>query len=314
MAATTTSATDAPADPSGVADDLAPGSLITRDGQVQWAGLLMGPGTPYEIDSAGLTGWEDIPDFDTSDADRPTAHGSWPGSRYAKPRKVAGQMWVLPAAPGDATLATMRALRRALSLADEERWLTVRLHGELLTARARVSQRVLPLDRVYVQQGVAHAAVQWQADDPRRYSADQQTLSTSPPEPETGVVFPLSFPLDFGQATSTGDISAQNTGSAPTQPVITFSGPCSNPTVTEQTTGRRLRYEIALTADDQLAVDTMAGTVTLNGTASRRHTAAADSGPEELFAFAPGDFELSFRPDTSTADARMSVSWRSAEW
>jgi hypothetical protein len=314
MAATTTPATTDPADPGGLTDDLVPGSLITRDGQVQWAGLLMGPGTPYQIDSAGLTGWEDIPDFDTSDADRPTAHGAWPGSRYAKPRKVSGQMWVLPASPGDATLTTVRALRKALSLADEERWLTVRLHGELLTVRARVSQRVLPVDRVYALQGVAHGSVQWQADDPRRYGANEQTLDSSPPEPETGLTFPLAFPLDFGQATSTGDVSGENTGSAPTQPVLTFTGPCTNPTVTERVSGKRLRYVITLTAGDQLQVDTMAGTVMLNGTASRRHTAAADSDPEELFAFGPGRFELSFRPDTSTADARLSVSWRSAEW
>ncbi len=298
----------------GPTDDLAPGSLITRDGQLQWAGLLMGPGTPYEIDSNGLSGWEDIPDFDTSDADRPTAHGAWPGSRYAKPRKVSGQVWVLPSAAGDATVAAIRALRQALSLSDDERWLSVRLHGETLVTRARVNQRVLPTDRAYATQGVARAAVQWQSDDPRRYSADQQTLSTAPPEPETGLTWPLSWPLDFGPATSTGDVSAENSGSAPTQPVITFTGPCTNPAVTEHTGGRRLRYEIELAPGDQLEIDTAAGTVTLNGTASRRHTAGADSSPEELFAFAPGRFELSFRPEISTPDARMAVSWRSAEW
>jgi hypothetical protein len=309
--------TDNPPSPlpaGGLTDDLAPGSLITRDGQVQWAGLLMGPGTPYEIDSNGLSGWEDIPEFDTSDADRPTAHGTWPGSRYAKPRKVAGQIWVLPDAAGDATVATMRDLRQALSLSDAERWLSVRLHGETLVARARVSQRVLPADRTYALQGVARAAVQWQADDPRRYGADQQTLNTSPPEPEDGLTWPLTWPLNFGTATSTGDVSAENSGSAPTQPVITFTGPCTNPSVTERLSGRRLRYEIELTAGDQLEVDTADGTVTLNGSASRRHTATADSGPEELFVFDPGRFELSFRPEISTPDARMSVSWRNADW
>jgi Phage tail protein len=299
----------------GLTDDLAPGSLITRDGQLQWAGLLMGPGTPYEIDSGGLTGWEDLPEYDTSDADRPTAHGAWPGSRYAKPRKLGGQVWLLPEDADTAALTAVRALRQALSLRDEERWLAVRLHGETLAVRARVSQRVMPADRTYALQGVARAAVQWQADDPRRYLAEEQTASTPAPQPEPGLTWPLRWPLSFGQAISTGDATADNTGSAPTHPVITFLGPCDNPTVTDRSTGRRLRYEISLAAGDRLVVDTGAGTVVLNDDASRRHTAAADSGPEELFAFAPGSAaELSFRPDDSGPDARMSVRWRSAEW
>jgi len=311
MAATTNILSDSG---SGLADDLPPGSLITCDGQLQWAGLLMGPGTPYQVDSNGLTGWEDIPDFDTSDADRPTAHGSWPGSRYAKPRKVSGQIWLLPDSAGAATVDTVRALRQALSLSDDERWLSVRLHGEILTVRARVSQRVMPTDRTYALQGITRAAVQWQADDPRRYAVAEQVAVTGPPQPEPGLTWNLTWPLDWGQALSTGDVSAANDGSAPTQPVISFTGPCTNPSVTEQVSGRRLRYNIVLTATDELVVDTATGTVTLNGTTSRLDTAAADSGPEELFTFEPGEFELSFRPETSTPDARMTVSWRSAEW
>lgn len=298
----------------GLTGDLAPGSLITRDGQVQWAGLLMGPGTPYRIDSNGLTGWEDIPDFDTSDADRPTAHGTWPGSRYAKPRKVSGQVWITPDAAGAATVQTVRALRQALSLSDDERWLSVRLHGEVLAVRARVNQRVVPVDRTYALQGVARAAVQWQADDPRRYAVAEQSVITGPPQPEPGLTWPLTWPLDFGESSVTGDVTALNDGSAPTLPVITFRGPCTTPSVTEQVSGRRLRYNITLADTDVLTVDTAAGTVTLNGTTSRLDTAAADSGPEELFTFDPGTAQLSFRPDASGAGASMTVRWRSAEW
>ncbi|MFI9807616.1 phage distal tail protein [Streptomyces sp. NPDC052301] len=296
-------------------DDVAPGSLITLDGQMQWAGLLMGPGTPYEIDSGGLTGWEDLPDYDTSDADHPTSHGAWPGARYAKPRKVGGTVWTLP--PQDDTassLAAMRALRQALLLGDEERWLAVRLHGETLAVRARVSQRVLAADRTYTTQGVSKASVQWYATDPRRYAVDEQTAVTGPPQPESGLTWPLTWPLYWGQTATTGDVDVYNDGSAPTHPVLTFTGPCVNPTVNERVSGRRLRYEIGLAAGDELVVDTAAGTVTLNGTASRRNTAAADSSPEELFSFRPGGAQLAFRPDSFGAGAQMSVRWRSAEW
>ncbi|MCX3061874.1 phage distal tail protein [Streptomyces beihaiensis] len=293
--------------------DLAPGSLITQDGQMQWAGLLMGPGTPYAVDSTGLTGWEDLPAYDSSDANRPTSHGAWPGARHARPRTVGGALWLLPATV-DAAVDTVRTLRQALALADGERWLAVRLHGETLAVRARVSRRVVPTDRQYALAGTAKASVQWVATDPRRYQVVEQSLTTGAPTAESGLTWPLTWPLDFGTAAVTGDVVADNDGSAPTHPLITFQGPCGMPTVTEHTTGRRLRYDITLTATDVLTVDTSAGTVTLNSTASRRNTATADSAPEELFAFEPGSTELSFRPDSSSAGAAMTVRWRSAEW
>ncbi|MER5488752.1 phage tail protein [Streptomyces sp. NPDC002812] len=292
--------------------DLAPGSLITQDGQMQWAGMLFGPGTPYTIEKSGLSGWEDLPEFDSSDAERPTGHGAWPGARYAKPRKVGGTLWMVP--ERGASLATVRALRQALTLVDQERWLAVRLHGEVLAVRARVAQRIVPADRMYATQGAAKASVQWLATDPRRYLVDEQSALVFAPEPESGLTWPLAWPLKWGTASRTGDASADNDGSAPSHPVITFRGPCGTPSVTERVSRRRLRYAIDLAAGDELVVDTGAGTVTLNGNASRRHTATADSSPEELFTFEPGRAELSFRPDTAAPGALMSVRWRNAEW
>ncbi|MFI2370550.1 phage distal tail protein [Streptomyces sp. NPDC018833] len=292
--------------------DLAPGSLITQDGQIQWAGLLIGPGTPFAVDRSGLTGWEDLPDYDASDADRPTSHGAWPGSRYAKPRRVGGTIVLMP--EYSATAEAVRALRQALALLDEERWLAVRLHGEILAVRARIAQRVVPTDRGFATQGTSKMSIQWLAADPRRYVVNEQVATTTAPQPESGLTWPLTWPLDWGQATSTGDAVAENTGSAPAHPVIVFRGPCSMPTVTQRVSRRRLRYAIDLAAGDELTVDTAAGTVMLNNTASRRHTAMADSSPEELFLLEPGRTELSFRPDGANGDALMTVRWRSAEW
>ncbi|WP_175409941.1 phage tail domain-containing protein [Streptomyces sp. TRM64462] len=307
--ATTTATTTSTA-----TDDTAPGSLITRDGQIQWAGLLFGPGTAYGVDRQGLTGWEDLPEADSGDADRPTGHGAWPGARYAKPRRVAAHVWLLPDAEDGAALRTLRALRHGTALLDHEQWLAVRVNGETLAVRARVTQRVIPTDRQLLTQGVAKASVQWLATDPRRYAIAEQYAETGAPQPETGLTWPLTWPLEWGEPADTGDVEVRNDGSAPTQPVLTFHGPCTLPSVTERVGGRKLRYLISLAAGDELTVDTAAGTVTLNGTAARRHTAAPDSGPEELFAFGPGRGELAFRPESSEPGARMTVRWRTAEW
>ncbi|MFB7517835.1 phage tail protein [Streptomyces sp. NPDC056144] len=292
--------------------DLPPGSLITQDGQIQWAGLLIGPGTPFAVDKSGLSGWEDLPEYDASDAERPTAHGSWPGSRFAKPRKIGGTIVLMP--EWNQAGPAIRALRQSLALLDEERWLTVRLHGELLAVRARIAQRVIPADQGFATQGSSRMSVQWLASDPRRYIAAEQIASTPPPQPERGLEWTLKWPLDWGKAESTGDAVVVNSGSAAAHPVIVFRGPCSVPTVTERVSRRRLRYAIDLAAGDELVVDTGAGTVLLNNSASRRHTAMGDSDPEELFALDPGRTELSFRPDWAAPGAQMTVRWRSAEW
>ncbi|MCX4982809.1 phage tail domain-containing protein [Streptomyces sp. NBC_00572] len=292
--------------------DLAPGSLITQDGQMQWAGLLIGPGTPFAVDKSGLSGWEDLPEYDSSDADRPTSHGAWPGSRYAKPRKVGGTIVLMP--EWNQATEAVRALRQSLALLDEERWLTVRLHGEMLAVRARIAQRVVPADQGFATQGSSRMSIQWLASDPRRYVVNEQLATATAPQPESGLTWPLIWPLSWGQAKSTGDAVVENIGSAPAHPVIVFRGPCSMPTVTERTSRRRLRYGIDLAAGDELVIDTRAGTVLLNNSASRLHTAMADSSPEELFVLDPGRTELSFRPDEATEDALMTVRWRSAEW
>ncbi|MEU3598799.1 phage tail protein [Streptomyces sp. NPDC006798] len=302
-----------PAPPITADIETAPASRITLDGQIQWGGLLLGPRTPYEIDRQGLTGWEDLPDADTTDADRPTTHGAWPGTQYARPRRITGQVWVLPAPGTDPALA-LRELRRALALADTQQWLAVRVHGETLAVRARLVQRVLPADRSLVAQGVGRVTVQWLATDPRRYAVEARRLITGPPQPGTGLAWPLTWPLVWGLPTVDGNLTAVDDGSAPAHPVIAFRGPCSQPVVVNHTTGRRLRYLIDLGANDELVVDTADGSVTLNGTASRRHTAAPDSSPEELFTLEPGTNALAFRPRTAAPEATLAVSWRSAEW
>ncbi|QDY78501.1 phage distal tail protein [Streptomyces qinzhouensis] len=293
--------------------DSAPASLISLDGQIQWGDLLLGPGTPYEIDRQGLTGWEDLPDADTTDADRPTTHGSWPGTQYARPRRVGGQIWLLPA-PGTDPVDTLRTLRRAFGLRHTEQWLAVRIHGETLAVRARISQRVLPADRNLLSQGVGRVTVQWVATDPRRYTVEARSLTTGAPQPVTGLGWPLTWPLAWGAASVTGDLTVVNDGSAPSHPVITLRGPCSDPVITNRRTGRKLHYRLNLGVDDVLTVDTSSGAVTLNDTASRRHTAAADSSPEELFTLEPGTNEVTYRPRSSTEAATLAVRWRSAEW
>lgn len=301
-----------------------PGSLITRDGQIQWAGLLLGPGTPYQIEAKGISGWDDLPALDTADVPRPDQHGAWPGARWAKPRTVGASVWLLPEARRQAG-ATLREFRAATGLGGGEAWLAVRLHGETLACRARVSRRVVPQDRGYVTQGAAKTSLQWIATDPRRFETQERRAGTTLPKPESGLLWQepggatgkgLAWPLDWGTAGQAGTVGMANSGSATAHPVIELRGPVQRPQLTRLTDGRRISYDIALGAGDVLTVDTQAGTVLLNGTTSRLYTATPDSSPEQLFDLEPGVTPVVFRSDDITPDPRASVTvrWRNAHW
>ncbi|EGJ76177.1 hypothetical protein STTU_3388 [Streptomyces sp. Tu6071] len=301
--------------------DLAPGSLITRDGQLQFGGLLLGEGTPYPVDRSGLTGWDDLPELDLGDVLRPDQHGAWPGDRWAQSRLVGATLWLAPPA-GTAPLAHARTLRAATGPDGGERWLAVRLLGETLAVRARVSRRVVPQDRGYATQGVAKLSLQWTATDPRRYGIALHEATTGLPSAEAGLSWDdangphLSWPLDWGSSGAAGSLTALNDGSAAVRPLVEFHGPVQRPSLTRLSDGRQLQYGIALGAGDVLTVDTQAGTVLLNGTASRLYTATPDSAPEQLFQLDPGTTDLAFRADDTTPDpaARVTVRWRDGHW
>lgn len=303
------------------ADDIAPGSLITRDGQIQWGALLMGPGTPYEIDRTGLTGWDDLPDLDLADVPRPDQHGLWPGARWAQARLVGATVWLAPRTPADAG-ATIGAFRAATGPDGRERWLAVRLHGEVLAVRARVSRRIVPQDRGYVRQGLSKTSLQWTATDPRRYGALAHRAQAGLPTAEAGLCWQdgagigLRWPPEWGTAGTSGTLTADNAGGAAAHPVVEFRGPTIAPSLTRLSDGLRLRYAIALGPGDVLAVDTEQGTVVLNGTASRLYTATPDSIPEQLFRLEPGATSMAFRSDDATPSpaATATVHWRDAHW
>ncbi|KUN96201.1 phage distal tail protein [Streptomyces caeruleatus] len=126
----------------------------------------------------------------------------------------------------------------------------------------------------------------------------------------------LSWPLDFGTPGSTGTLSAVNVGDAATHPVIEFRGPVERPSLTNVSTGDVLEYDLPLTAEDVLTVDTAAGTVTLNATASRIYTATPRSVPEQTFTLPPGASQLHFRaaPGSTDPTANATVRYRSAYW
>ncbi|RSS59581.1 phage distal tail protein [Streptomyces sp. WAC01280] len=293
------------------------GDQITGPGQVQYGDLLLGSGTAYRWRT--ITGWEDLPALDSSSALRPDAHGAFPGVLLAQTRTI-GLDGITVRAPRDQIGGAVGMLNAATAPRFDEIPLVVWLdeRGPLLV-HARAVRRAIPATIGYQLGVITGAAIQWEASDPRRYGVDEQTVSTGLPAPEPGldwgpaVGLDWADGLDWGLGGLTGNVGAVNGGDADTSPVITFKGPVTTPRLSQED-GRVLEYDITLTADETLTVDTREGTVVLNGSASRLYTATSRSVPEQAFTLAPGTTSLSFRAETHSAAATCTVQWRSAYW
>ncbi|MFG1997875.1 phage distal tail protein [Spirillospora sp. NPDC048911] len=287
---------------------MAAGDLITDDGQLEWNGLLLGGGTPYGWRE--LAGWDDLPGLDGGSVSRPSRHGRWPGRRLAGERTVTYSCLVR--APREAMSATVRTLRAATAVPpdESEQPLVIRTLDETLLAYAQVAGRILTNDLSYGT-GLGRAVVQWACSDPRRYSLTEYTVSIQPPTPGSGFQYPLTYPLDYGTAGSSGGASVVNAGDIATNPTLVITGPCANPVVINQTAQRQLQFGVTLAAEDTLTIDTKRGTVLL-GSADRMYTLTAASVPVEDFEFAPGANAIAFRTASSSPGAGLTVSWRDA--
>ncbi|MEV5509053.1 phage distal tail protein [Streptomyces orinoci] len=300
---------------------MAAGDIVTAPGHIQFGDVLLGPGTPYRWQS--LTGWEDSPGLDSGTVNRADAHGAWPGRLLAQPRTITVDGLVVRAEPG-AVGAVVRHLAAATALRDGELPLVVRLDDSPpLLSWARCIRRSVPVTRGYAAGVATGGALQFEATDPRRYALDEQLVTARLPTAEPGLDWHLdpgpeglSWPLDFGPPGATGALVAVNDGDAPVHPVISFRGPLTLPSLTNVATAERIEYDITLAPDDELLVDTAAGTVTLNHSASRLYTVTPQSVPEATFVLAPGTNNFAFRaaPGSSDPRAACSMRWRSAYW
>jgi hypothetical protein len=276
---------------------------------MQYGSFLLGPGTPWRWDN--LEGWEDTPGIDSGTVLKASDHGGWPGTFFAQTRTVTASL-VIRSEPGQMQ-GTVRQLAAATPIdAEDEQPLVVQFDDETpLVIFARCTRRAVAVSRTN-RVGFTRGSIQFEASDPRKYSLIESQATTQLPQPETGLVWPLNWPLAFGNPGSTGNISATNSGDAPTHPVFEIKGPCSKPSITNIGTGALLEYDIDLSSTDTLYIDTGQETVTAN----RLYTATTRSQPEKAFVLPPGPSALAFRSDDSPPDpaSTLLVTWRSAYW
>lgn len=293
-------------------------ATITQDYQLDFAGVLMGPGTAYPVGE--ITGLG-TPDVRAQDVDLPTDDGAFPGVDLYSPRTVTIEAGIRT--PGDAHAAVdaLAALHEAA--ADPA---TRKTAGALQTLRLRwpgrdgikrLYGRVRRVEAVSMAQAVfgwIPVTLEFAATDPRWHG-----------EPEQRAILPLAYtgnsgfkaPVTAPVTTGVADPEERrgwvvNAGDLPAWPSLTVTGPVVNPRIWITETGRVLDLGLTLGERDVLQIDSRPGTrwvLRNGGNASSALTAASRL---DLFQIPPGTSEVRWTGTDYTNSTRLMVSWRDA--
>lgn len=290
---------------------MAAGDLITRDGQHELNGLLMGPDTSYRVMDYGAWG---TPPYRNSDTPRPQEHGQFAtGPDLMDARPVPYEIMVRRS--GGATpaeiLDDLHTLGEAWAPVDDGLVdLVWQDEGTKYRMRGR-PRGIEPPESIKAKQ-VGHLKVRarFVAHEAYIYGGGEQTGSTGLGSRSGGLdISGHDFPHAFGTA-EPGSVKGTNDGSvaAPwTSRITAGAGGLINPRVTLQETDEWFEMSITLAEGEFLDIDVLDRSVLLAGTASR--TGKVRRPGSTWFKLPPGDVTLLF---SGSGAGTFEPSWRSA--
>ncbi|WP_329318001.1 hypothetical protein [Streptomyces sp. NBC_01262] len=295
-------------------------ATITGDWQIDFAGVLLGPDTPYWVsDVTGLG----APELRTQDVALATDDGAFPGVDYYSPRIVQIEAGIRT--PGDAAAAAdaLAALHQAAADPDVRktagalavlRVLWPGRQARRLYGRVRRVEEISAAQTIY---GWIPLTLEFHATDPRWHddTPQQVTLPLDISQDAEGFKAPLVAPITTGIAdpeTRPGWVT--NTGDLPAWPSIKITGPVSNPRVWIVETGQALELSITLGVGEYVQMDTRPGTrwVLRNGSGNAS-SALTTSSRLDLFTIPAGKTsEVRWTATDYTNTSRLAIAWRDA--
>jgi hypothetical protein len=253
--------------------------MTINDGEVYFNGYLLGDNQNTFLDE--LTGWDDLPPVSSGNTSRPMYHGSFSGLKFAQERVIT---WTGSFNPANLSewADRLRALRAATTLptGTAEMQINIRTIDDELRCYGVVTNRSIPANRRYGAARLANVSIQFTCSDPRKYEVSDTVLSIPFPTTEVaGLVYPLTYPLDYG-ATPVGASGVfNNVGDAPSPVRFRITGPAVNPIITNATTGKFIKFNIVMVDGETLDIKTSDGSVIFNGTSDRLYTRDVTSSP-----------------------------------
>lgn len=286
-------------------------ALSVRGTSGTYAGLTFGP-VPGQGVMANpvlcthIDGLDDEPPARLNDTARDQDDGSWVSPFWLGDRVLTLDFTLLSNGDPVAFRSLLQAFKAAFQKTDTVQPLLI--DDGTRVVFGRVTNRHIARDRNYYA-GAAQAVVEFTCADPRVYDATLQQQTVMLPVPPGGSSWPWVWPVSWGGATTSGQITAVNAGDYPMRPTIVIAGPVDNPTVENVTAGKHLSLAISLSAIDTLTIDLDARSIVLDGTGPRRNALTSDSSWWQL---APGTNIVNYRANTVAVGSTMTMSWRSA--
>ena len=282
---------------------------VTIPWQGAFNGLAFGPGTDVQLSDYGML--RALPAIRSGDVSKPRQDGSFGGLNYLDERIFTTDLLVFaPVAAFETVVGNVATAFQNIQDPSNLLPFEVLLPGwpNSRFINCRPTKGGLPVD-VNFQFNQASIAIELTAPDPLIYSTVLKTSSAGLPSPIAGRTFPITFPTTFGASTG-GSMSVTNAGNYTTAPVITITGPVTNPIVTFTSTGAFMALTITLANTDVLVIDMGARTVTLNGTAYRFNTVVTGSS---WWGIPPGTWSIGVASsDSAPVTALFSTAYRDA--
>jgi hypothetical protein len=173
-------------------------------------------------------------------------------------------------------------------------------------------RKIMPtMGKVY--QGIVPFTAQFQAADGIWYSDTEYALVlTTVPSYVGGMTPPITPPLQLAPQTNTISNTIINTGPQPTWPVITFTGPITNPSIAYVSSTVTIGWTGTLTGpSDVLTIDTRPWT--RNCVRNTQPAAGGLSGvPMTAMQIPPGSLPVSLGGQDPTGTATCTIKWRNA--
>lgn len=249
-----------------------------------------------------------FPDIRETVEDRPDVNGVDDRTRLFGARTVTLTGWTASRATSEALRSWFNPRKRPL--------LVYKPQGEDARRRLqlRPSSHSAPLMTMQ-RRGVIEVNAQWRAPLGIEESAVTHAVTVLPSKPESGITFPLEFPLTFGggqQGTST----LVNLGNADAGLRVRVHGPCTNPRLELVDTAESITFDqqggLTIPAGDWLDIDMYERTARLNGQVQLSRLGWIDWQTTSWWQLPAGSSTVRFAPTSHEPPCQAELMWRSA--
>lgn len=159
--------------------------------------------------------------------------------------------------------------------------------------------------------GLIEFTAAWIAPDGVALSVDLNTITMLPFTDAGGFTFDLTFDLTFPYLDpALGRGLCHNAGNTWAVPTIVITGPCTDPSVTNETTDLVIAFDgLALSAGESVVIDPSRPSVLLNGEAGASRYSLLDFDVTTMWLLQAGDNTIRFTAEAESAGASCVVAW-----